>query len=64
MMVEINHKIIITGILSLAAISITLILCNHDTPLTTNLILAIIGIAIGVVIPVPTINNKTGVLKW
>jgi hypothetical protein len=63
-MVEIDHKIIITGILSLTLIEMILIIFNHDSILLTSSILGAIGLAIGIVIPVPKIDNKSGVLKW
>ena len=63
-MVEINHKIIITGILAFTLIEIILIIFDHDSILLTSSILGAIGLAIGIVIPVPKINNSTGVLKW
>ena len=63
-MVEIDHKIIISGISVLAAIETVLILCGHDSTTTTSLIVGIIALSIGVVIPVPKMDNKRGVLKW
>jgi hypothetical protein len=63
-MVEIDHKIIITGILALTLIFIILVIFNHDTDLLCYTIVGIIALAIGVVIPVPKIDNKIGVLRW
>jgi len=63
-MVEIDFKIVITGIVALAAIYITLVLCDHDTSNIGYVIIGIIAWCIGVMLPSPIINNKTGVLRW
>ena len=63
-MLEIDHKIIISGIAALVAIETMLIICNHDSTTTTSLIVGIIALSIGVVIPSPKMDNKRGVLKW
>jgi hypothetical protein len=63
-MVEIDHKIIVSGIAALVAIETMLIICDHDTTTSTSLIVGIIALAIGVVIPVPKIDNTRGILKW
>lgn len=63
-MVDINYKIIITAIVSLTIIELVLILCNHDTEAFNYAMIATIGLMAGVVIPMPKINNKRGVLIW
>lgn len=63
-MVEINHKIIITGILALSAIQVAMIICDHDTIITTSTIVGAIALAIGVVIPIPKMDNNRGVFIW
>lgn len=63
-MVEIDHKIIITAIIALAVIEIVLIIANHDTELLHYAVVASIGLMAGIVIPMPKIDNKSGVLKW
>ena len=61
---EIDHKIIITGIVCLTTIYTALILFNHDTDTLGTMIIGCIALAIGVVIPSPKMDNKRGVLKW
>ena len=63
-MVEINYKIVISGIFCLTAIYITLLLTDHVDGTIAAMIVGIIGIAIGVVIPSPKIDNNRGVLQW
>ena len=63
-MVEIDHKIIITGILSLAARYMCMMICNRENSLIEISIITAIALAIGVVIPSPKIDNSKGVLKW
>jgi hypothetical protein len=63
-MVEIDHKIIISGIAALAAIETVLILCGHDSTLITSTIVGAIALSIGVVIPIPKIDNNRGTLIW
>jgi hypothetical protein len=63
-MVEINHKIVITGILSLTAIYIALLLTEHVDGTIGAMIVGIIGLSIGVVLPSPRIDHKRGYLIW
>ena len=63
-MVEINYKIVITGIICLAVIFATLIICGKDNQLIETMIVSIIALSIGVIIPSPKIDNKIGVLIW
>jgi hypothetical protein len=61
---EVDYKIVITGILCLTAIYITLAILGRDDSTISSLIIGIIALAIGVIIPSPLIDNKRGVLKW
>lgn len=63
-MVDVDFKIVITGIISLSAIYMTMIICNHDTEIIGSMIVGAIALAIGVIIPSPKVDNKTGVLRW
>ena len=63
-MVEIDYKIVITGMICLTIIYIALLITNHVDGTIAAMIVGIIGLAIGVVIPSPKIDNKTGVLRW
>lgn len=63
-MAEIDHRIVLCGVICLTIIYMTLILSNHDNATISALIVGIIALSIGVIIPSPVINNKTGVLKW
>ncbi len=63
-MVEIDFKIVITGIVCLTLIYGMLIYYDHDSSIIATMIVTVIALAIGIIIPSPQINNKTGVLKW
>lgn len=63
-MVEISAKIVITGIVCLTIIYVSLIACDHDGEAIGALIIGAISLAIGVVIPSPKVDNKSGVLRW
>lgn len=63
-MVEINYKIVICGLVCLTTIYIGLIINGNTSETIGYLIITIIAMAIGVIIPAPKIDNKTGVLKW
>jgi len=63
-MVTIDYKIIIAGILALTLIQMTLIICDHDSTITTSTIVGIIALSIGVIIPVPKIDNIKGTLHF
>lgn len=63
-MVEINYKIVITGILALAAIYMCMMICNRQNSIVEISIITAIALAIGVVIPSPKVDNKSGVLRW
>jgi|WetSurMetagenome_2_1015567.scaffolds.fasta_scaffold536443_3 hypothetical protein len=63
-MVEIDFKIVIVGLMCLTAIYITSIILNHENDTIGLFIVSIIALAIGVIIPSPRIDNKTGVLRW
>lgn len=63
-MVEIKAGIIISGIIGLTLITLCMIIFDHIDNTIIAAIVGAIALAIGVVIPVPTINDKTGVLKW
>lgn len=63
-MVEIDFKIVITGLICLAIIYVTLIIKGHDDSTIGMMIVGIIALAIGVIIPSPKIDNNRGVLRW
>ena len=63
-MVEVDFKIVITGIICLTIIYISLIISNHDSEALTMMIVGIIALSIGVIIPSPKIDNNRGMLKW
>lgn len=60
----VDYKIVITGLVCLTAIELTLLLTNRVDGTIGAMIVGIIGIAIGVVIPSPEVDNKRGVLRW
>lgn len=64
LMVEVNYRIVITGIICLTAIYISLLITEHVDGTIGAMIVGIIGLAIGVIIPSPKIDNKRGVLIW
>lgn len=63
-MVDVDFKIVISGIIALTAIEMTLILCDKGSELITTSIIGAIALAIGVLIPSPKVDNNKGVLKW
>lgn len=63
-MVEIDHKIIISGVIALTIIEVALLIYNKDNEILTTTIIGLIGLAVGVILPTPKINNKRGVLVW
>jgi uncharacterized membrane protein (DUF485 family) len=63
-MVNIDYKIVITGIFCLTIIYCVLIFCNHDTQFLGTAIVGAIALSIGIVIPSPKVDNKRGVLIW
>lgn len=63
-MVEINFKVFIAGILALAAIEMTLIICGHEDASVTSMIIGIIALAAGFVIPAPGVDGKKGTLYF
>ena len=63
-MVEIDHKIIITGIICLTFIYTIMCLSKQNTETLAITIIGVIALAIGVIIPSPKIDNKRGVLIW
>lgn len=60
---QIDSKIVMTGILGLALIETMLIICNQATDTMTFLIVAVIALCVGVLIPSPKLD-KRGVFKW
>lgn len=64
LMVEIDHKIIISGVIALTIIEVALLIYNKDNEILTTTIIGLIGLAVGVILPTPKINNKRGVLVW
>ena len=62
--VEINYKIVICGIICLTIIYIALLLTHNIDGTIGAMIVGVIGLAIGVVIPSPKVDNKTGVMRW
>lgn len=63
-MVEVNHKIIITGVICLTIIETALIFSDKYDSILTTMIIGTIGLAVGVILPTPKVNNKRGVLIW
>lgn len=63
-MVEINYRIVITGIICLATIYVSLILTGHDADTLGTLIVGAIAMSIGITLPSPKIDNNKGVLIW
>lgn len=63
-MVEVDFKIVICGLICLTVILLSLIFLGKDSETISTLIVGIIALAIGVIIPSPTIDNNKGVLKW
>lgn len=63
-MAEIKASIVITGIICLTIIYTALLLCKQVDGTIGAMIVGAIALAIGVVIPSPKVDNKTGVLRW
>jgi len=63
-MVEIDHKIVITGIICLTIIYISLLYCKENNDVLGTMIVGAIALAIGIVIPTPKVDNNRGVFKW
>ena len=63
-MVEINHKIVICGIICLTVIFIGLLYSQSNDQTLQMGIIGVIALAIGVIIPSPKVDNKSGVLIW
>ena len=63
-MVEINHKIVITGIICLTFIYLSLLWTDHVDGTIGAMIVGVIALSIGVVLPGPKIDNRRGVLIW
>lgn len=62
-MVEVNFKIVIVGLICLSIIQVVSMIISKS-PEISPMILFIIGMSIGVLVPSPKIDNKTGVLRW
>lgn len=63
-MVEVDHKIIIVGLFCLTIIFVALLMADKLSETLGTFIIGMIGLAIGIVVPSPKINNKRGVLIW
>lgn len=63
-LVEINYRIVICGIIALTIIYLALIFTDNITDSVSMIIIGCIALAIGIVIPSPTVDNNKGVLKW
>jgi Cu/Ag efflux pump CusA len=61
---QVDKQIVITGILSLAAICLSLIVTKQADNSLNTMVVGAIALAIGVVIPRPKIDNRRGILKW
>lgn len=63
-MVEINYRIVICGMICLTIIYIGLLVAGRDDTTIGFLIITALALAMGIVLPSPKIDNKSGVLKW
>ena len=61
---QIDHRIVISGIFCLTVIYITLIISGNNTTYIGPTIVGAIALSIGIILPNPKIDNKRGVLKW
>lgn len=63
-MAEIKASIVIAGVVGLSMIGMCMVIFDHIDDTIVTAIVAAIALAIGVVIPSPKADNRSGVLKW
>lgn len=63
-MVEVNHKVFMVGIISLALMYMVALFCKVDGQAVLTILSGLIGILAGLMLPAPKVDNKSGVLKW